>query len=422
LPAQRTLKEKISLKGRGLHTGEPVEMEISPAPPGTGFVFVRRDIEGSPSIVASLENVVSTERGTSLKIGEVAVYTVEHVLSALYGMGIDNARIELNAPEPPSFDGSSLPIVKEIEKTGIVEQDVEREILVPEKPVLYQEGGVTITLLPLQGKLRVSYGIDYPDKGFAPQYISLDITPEVYSREIAPARTYVFYDDLEAIRERGLAKGGTEDNAIVFREGKIINGPLRFPDEPVRHKVLDLLGDLALVGKRVEGHVVADRAGHAHHIAFARKLQKSLAPPAFDIMDILSFMPHRYPFLLVDRILEVEENRAVGLKNVTINEPFFQGHFPGDPIMPGVLIVEAMAQVGGVLLLSRVEDRENKLLYFSGIDEVKFRRPVRPGDQIIFEVELLRFKGRMARMRGEARVDGQVAASAVMMAAIVERK
>ncbi len=418
---EKTLREKIKIEGKGLYTGELVSMTLLPLEEGRGIVFKREDVPGCPEIRATLDNVASTERRTTLRKGDVFVHTVEHVLSALYGMGVDNVLVLLNGPEPPAMDGDALPLAKAIAEVGTVEQNKDREVICPPNPINYHRNGVSITLYPLKGKLSVSYSIYYEGKLLPPQYLSLEITPEVYLKEIAPARTYVFYEDLEEIKTRGLAKCGSPESALIFKDGSFINGPLRFEDEPVRHKILDIIGDIALIGKRIEGHIVAEKAGHAHHIEFAKKVVAEAESPVFDIMDILSFMPHRYPFLLVDRILEVSEDRAKGLKNVTFNEPFFQGHFPGDPIMPGVLIIEAMAQVGGVLLLSRVENRQNKLLYFSGIDGVRFRRPVRPGDQIVFEVELLRFKGRVAKMKGEARVDGELAASGVLMATIVEK-
>jgi len=315
-----------------------------------------------------------------------------------------------------------LGFAQAIEEAGVVELDVERRTVSVDEPFSMKFDDREIILLG-GGGLKVTFGVDYPHHVLSTQFISIELTPDVFLKEIAPARTYVFQNDLDEIMAKGLAKGGSYDNAVVIGDDGVVNGPLRFPNEPVRHKVLDLLGDIALVGKRVQGHIIAIKTGHPHHVAFAKELKKTHGGDEFDIHDILRYMPHRYPFLLVDRILSLSADFVVGVKNVTMNEPFFQGHFPDDPIMPGVLIVEAMAQVGGFMLLKHVRDSEDidKLVYFSGIDDVRFKRPVRPGDRLRIEVRMVRFGGRIAKMEGVAKVGGEVAAKAVMTAAIVDK-
>lgn len=412
----RTLKESVEISGVGLHTGERTTLRVHPhnAP---GYLF--RTPEGE--VPALVEFVVEADRGTVLAREGARVLTVEHVLSALYGMGVDGAVLELKGPEPPALDGSALPLAEAIAETGLTETDREvwdYELLAP---TAWEEGDRGLWAMEASD-LRVSFGVHYPPP-VGSGFFSLAVTPETFLKEIAPARTFIFAEDVEAVRAKGRGKGGSLENVIVYGEKGPLNPELlRFPDEPVRHKVLDLLGDLSLLGGRLKAHLFARKTGHRHHVAFVRLLRTAAARgEGFDIHSLLQLMPHRYPFLLVDRILYLDEKRVVGLKNVTINEPFFPGHFPGDPIMPGVLIIEAMAQTGGFLLLRKVENPERKLLYFAGMEGVKFKRPVRPGDQVIFDLTLVRFRGRIARMRGVARVRGEIVAEAELTASVVER-
>ncbi len=419
---RRTIKTKFEFEGVGLHTGEKARVEVHPVDT-PGIVFVREDIQGKPEIPARVEFVSRVDRGTILMKGEVAVRTAEHILSALWGMGVDSAKISLWGPELPALDGSALPFAKAIKDVGTVEIGDRCDDVIGIKDFAeYREEDAAIVGLPAKRGLEVSYAISYPDTPIGNQFLSIRITPETYLNEIAPARTYVLKRDVESLMSRGLVKGGSLENTVVFDENGLLSGQLRFNDEPVRHKILDFLGDLALLGRQIYARIWAYKTGHRHHIEFVKILKDHLDAHFYDIYDILRWMPHRYPFLLIDRIVRLEDDEVVGYKNVTFNEPFFQGHFPSNPVMPGVLILEAMAQVGGFLLLNRVKDVKNKLLYFSGADKVRFRRPVRPGDRVVFKVRLVRFGGRNAIMTGDATVDGEPTASATMMATLVERE
>ncbi len=419
---QRTIGKEVTINGVGLHTGVKSTVKLMPAEPYEGIYFVAGDGDKTVEIPALADFVVETNRGTVLEKDGVRIHTVEHLLGAVYGMGIDNLRIELDGNEPPALDGSGLGFAEAIRDAGVVELDAEREFISVDEPFSMRFDDKELILLKDDG-LRVSFGVDYPHPVVSTQFISIEIEPDVFLKEIAPARTYVFKKDIEQIMAEGLAKGGSYENAVVIGDDGIVNGPLRFVNEPVRHKVLDLLGDLALVGKRISGHLIAIKTGHPHHVEFARELRKLYGGETYDIHSVLKYMPHRYPFLLVDRIVSLGKDLVVGIKNVTINEPFFQGHFPDDPIMPGVLIVESMAQVGGFLLLKRVnvDESADKLVYFSGIDNVRFKRPVRPGDRLRIEVRMLRFGGRIARMEGVAKVGSEIACKATMSAAIVDK-
>jgi UDP-3-O-[3-hydroxymyristoyl] N-acetylglucosamine deacetylase/3-hydroxyacyl-[acyl-carrier-protein] dehydratase len=434
---QCTLGRSVSFSGVGLHTGEKTDLTFHPAAPGAGIVFVRRDLPGAPEVRVQPSHAAGESealRRTVLRSGAAEVHTVEHVLAALAGLGIDNARLELNGLEVPEpSDGSAAPFVALLRQAGVVEQSAAREPLVIRRPVVYQSGDVQIVGLPGEG-LRLSFTLQFDNPILGTQHRTCEIAPDTFSREIAPARTFVLFRDVERLRAGGLIKGGSLQNAVVVKEDGLLNQePLRFPDEPVRHKILDLLGDLSLLGRPLQGQVHAIRSGHAHNLRFVRQLEREHAPGAdlatmleqvhFDIGDIERIMPHRYPMLLVDRILFLRDRqRVVGLKNVTINEPFFIGHFPGHPIMPAVLIIEAMAQVGGVLLLNTVEDPSSKLVYFMGIDNARFRRPVRPGDQLIFDLQLVRLKSRTCQMTGRAFVQGQLVAEADLLSTIVDRE
>lgn len=433
---QRTLRREIEFKGIGLHTGRETTLRFRPAPSDSGVRFVRSDLSSRPEIPVaptSAKTNLSGLRRTILASGGAEVHTVEHVLSALTGLGIDNVLVELNgdeAPEPP--DGSTRAFVALLREAGIVEQETPRRPITLTEPVALSDGPIQIVALP-HDRLRLSFTLVYDNALIGTQHASFDVSPESYADEIAPARTFALFEEVEALRAAGLIKGGTEQNALVVKGDRLLDDQtLRFPDEFVRHKILDLLGDLSLLGRPLHAHVIAVRSGHAANVRFVQKLHDEVASPRnyealvdapqFDIQEIQRIMPHRYPLLLVDRILLLEPGRrVVGLKNVTINEPFFVGHFPGHPIMPGVLILEAMAQAGGVLLLHTVDDPSSKLMYFLGIDNARFRKPVLPGDQLIFELELLKVKGRVCRMQGRAYVRGQLAAEAEFMSTIVDR-
>jgi UDP-3-O-[3-hydroxymyristoyl] N-acetylglucosamine deacetylase / 3-hydroxyacyl-[acyl-carrier-protein] dehydratase len=426
-PRQQTIAEPQEIRGVGLHTGGDVRMRVLPGGVDEGIRFRRTDLEGTPEVQALVANVVSTDRGTNLAAGEARVHTVEHVLAAVVGAGLDNVVIELDGAEPPATDGSAGPFLELLRGGGAVEQDAPiRQIEVPESFSL-EEGESRYVVTP-DSSYVISTALEYDHPLIGRQFTSFEVTPEVFEREIAAARTYGFAHEVEALRSRGLALGGSPENAVVLTETGLIDGArLRFPDEFARHKTLDVIGDLALLGARFSGNIVARRPSHRGNVALAREIlaraeKKALARPILDIQQIFQYLPHRYPFLLVDRVVAYEEGtRIVGLKNVTINEPFFVGHFPGHPIMPGVLIIEAMAQVGGLLLMDTIENPEEKIVYFMSLDNVKWRRPVTPGDQIRFEVEVTQIRGRTARMKGVGTVDGQVVAEADMMARVVDR-
>ena len=432
---QKTVTKEVSCEGLGLHSGETARMTFAPAKPNTGIVFEVPGPDGVVSIEAMVENVVPEAdliRSTTLVKDGIKIHTVEHVLSALVGMGITNCRIILEGGEPPvPACGSALTYVELIDEAGIQDQGLPAVFYKINRPVSFRDKDVEITAEPADG-FFISFHVDYDDPAIGIQDVTFEIKPKIFRDEIAPSRTFALMWDVAKIKEMGLAKGGSVENALVFDEGKIQGDlDLRFPDEVVRHKVLDLLGDLALLGMPIKGHVRASLSGHASNVAFTRILAKAerklpriypaRKPESWDIASIMSIMPHRYPFLLVDRIIELEPGKTVtGIKNVSINEPFFPGHFPSHPIMPAVLIVEAMAQVGGVLLLSSVEDPEGKLVYFSGIDEARFRQPVVPGDQLRFELELVKIRGPICKMRGIAWVGDTKVAEANLMSSVVD--
>ncbi len=426
-PKQSTISRQAEMEGVGLHTGVAVRMKVLPGAVSTGIVFRRTDLPGQPEVPARVEHVVSTDLGTTLGVGDARVHTVEHFLSAAVALGVDNLVVELDAQEPPAADGSAEPFLGLLRDAGIVQQDAPARVLTISEPFSVSKGDAEYVVAP-SDVYRISSTIDFDHPLIGRQFASFRVEAAEYEREVSTARTFCRAGDVEAMRGRGLAQGGTLENAVVLTDDGLYDGiELRFPDEFVRHKVLDLVGDLALVGARLSVHVVAERPGHAGNVALAKELvaraqRQAHARPILNIQQIFQYLPHRYPFLLVDRVIEYEERkRIVGIKNVTINEPFFQGHFPGHPIMPGVLIIEAMAQVGGLLMLDTLENLEEKVVYFMSLDNVKWRRPVTPGDQIRFELDVLQIRGTTCRMRGVGLVDGNVVAEAEMMARVVDR-
>jgi len=461
LEKQRTIKTEISMSGTGLHTGTACTMTFKPADVDTGIRFVRTDLPGQPSVIADIDHVVDISRGTTLQNGEAKVHTVEHVLASFAGLQIDNLVVELDGNEPPVGDGSAKPYVDKLLEAGLREQKADRIYLEIDSPMAYSEPDRSVDLVVTPSDdLRITFMIDYKNPALGTQYTSLVDLEKEFVEEFAPARTFCFLSEVEQLKAAGLIKGGGLHNAVVIYdsdEGQvevdriraaldlkeeafvgetgIINDiPLRFYNEPVRHKALDLLGDLFLIGVPFKGHVLAARSGHKANVALARKMrelyQKKKLASKFskrgikeflDIDFIMRVMPHRYPFLLVDRIVDLTPERVVALKNVTINEPFFQGHFPGHPIMPGVLILEAMAQAGGVLLLQGVDEPETKVVYFMAIDNARFRKPVMPGDQLRFELEMKVFRRSTCKMSGHAYVDDDRVASADFMAMVVDR-
>jgi UDP-3-O-[3-hydroxymyristoyl] N-acetylglucosamine deacetylase/3-hydroxyacyl-[acyl-carrier-protein] dehydratase len=373
------------------------------------------------------------ERATTLVEGNAKIHTVEHVISALVGLGVDKALVEMNANEPPIGDGSAAPFVAIIKQAGIVEQEAERQYFEPSEPITIEtKGGSILTIVPDE-KFRISCTQVGPEGRFT-QYLSLEITPETYEKEIAAARTFVFYEDVKPLMDKGLIRGGSLENAIVARGDSVLSKePLRFPDEFVRHKILDIVGDLALSGRRIRGHVIAIKPGHGPNTDMARVLAKTydqlvaMAPRpvtatggVLDVNQVMSILPHRYPFLMVDRIVELEELRAVGVKSVTINEPFFQGHFPGHPVMPGVLQVEAMAQVASIVMMRKTENA-GKIGYFMSADEVKFRKPVFPGDTLFIHVEMTRAKRNLGKANCKCVVNGDTVSEGTLLFGIINR-
>ncbi len=422
--ARRTIAGDTRITGHGLHSGTAVSALCQPAPAGHGVVFRRTDLAGTPPIHASLGEVSSTDRRTVLGTGDATIQTVEHLLAAVAALQIDDLLVDVDGPEPPIGDGSFAPFYQALQEAGVAEQAGEPTIIRLTAPFHFTEGESSYVVAPAP-TLRLTATVEWSHPLIGRQSGSYDVTPGSFGRELAQARTFGFLREAEVLRARGLALGAALDSTLVLTDEGLVGGELRWPDEFVRHKTGDILGDLALLGARLEAHVIATRPSHQGNIALARWLSRTGRRTGGVVMDIgriLDVIPHRYPFLLVDRIIEVEgTKRIVGIKNVTINEPFFQGHFPGHPIMPGVLIIEAMAQVGGMLLLGTIEDPAQKVVYFMSLDNVKFRRPVLPGDQLRCELEMLQNRGRTCRMKGIAYVDGQVVAEAEMMARVVDK-
>jgi UDP-3-O-[3-hydroxymyristoyl] N-acetylglucosamine deacetylase/3-hydroxyacyl-[acyl-carrier-protein] dehydratase len=421
---RRSIGSTARVTGTGLHTGVEATATLSPAPPGSGIVFRRADLADAPDIPARLTAVHSTERRLVLGNAESNVGTVEHLLAAAVGLGIDDLLVEVDGPELPAGDGSALLFAEALDAAGAVEQEGTAHRIVIRAPFTVHAGDTRYLVAPSDG-LHLTVAIDFDHAAVGRQATSVEVSRERFVADLAGARTFGFREELTALQERGLALGASTGNALALEPDGTLSAALRWPDEFARHKALDLLGDLALLGGRLSADIVAVRPGHTRNVDLARSVERTAqatAPPVMGIQEILGVLPHRYPFLLVDRIVHSEPGkRIVGIKNVTMNEPFFPGHFPDHPVMPGVLIVEAMAQTGGMLLMGQVDDPEGKIVYFMSIDDVKFRKPVIPGDQLRFELEMLRFRGKTCHMQGIAYVDGQPVAEAKMMAAIVDR-
>ena len=428
---RRTVARATTLEGVGLHMGVPCRLTFLPAPSGAGIVFRRADLPGSPLISARVEHAVLTERRTQLGREPVAVHTVEHVLAAVMARELDDVVIELSGPEPPVMDGSAQPFVDALREGGIAEQAGSVQYLQLQSTVRVCDGDSVYEAVPAS-TLELDVTIDFPHPLIGRQRGEYRVTAEAFERELARARTFGFVHEVDGLRAKGLIRGASTQNAVVVGEEGVIENELRWPDEFVRHKAMDCVGDLALAGARVRARVRATRPSHRGTVLLVRALKEaakemrdlttSESSRIMDVEDIMKVLPHRYPFLLVDRILELEPGkRVVGVKNVTINEPFFEGHFPGHPIMPGVLIIEAMAQVGGMLLLGAVPDPQSKVVYFTSLNNVKWRRPVKPGDQLRFELDMLQVRGMMCKMQGVAKVDGEVVAEAEMGAMVRDR-
>lgn len=464
LELQRTISQPMTISGVGLHTGTFCTMTFKPAPEDYGIKFIRVDLGGKPEISATADNVVDVSRGTTLGIGEAKVYTVEHVLAAIVGLQIDNIIIELDGIEPPIGDGSAMPYVEPLLKAGFQQQEAPKDYLIIDQTVMYhnEEKQIDIVALPLDS-YRVTVMVDYQNPALGSQHTGMFDLEKEFVNDFAPARTFCFLSEIEQLVNAGLIKGGDIDNAIVIvdrnpsqpeldtlseklgiqnkltlgENGILNNVKVRFKNEPVRHKLLDLLGDLALIGAPIKAQILAARPGHRANVEFAkmvRKLyqQKKLVKKyqfvktegvVFDTNAIQRILPHRYPFLLVDKIIHLElDKKVIGVKSVSVNEPFFVGHFPGQPIMPGVLIIEAMAQTGGVLLLNAFLNPAEKLVYFMQINNAKFRKPVVPGDQLILEIELTNKKSKVVMMSGKAFVNETLVAEADFMAGVVDRE
>lgn len=428
---QRTVKRSATFEGIGLHTGKKTSVTFKPAQPNEGYIFVRTDLPGCPRIPARVDNVNLEDvvLQTALGDGEVQIQTVEHVLAAMVGLGIDNVIIEVNSNEPPVGDGSAKPYVDTLLEAGIETQNEPRRYIEITEPIWMLEDRVELAALP-SPRLEVTFKIDYDHPAVGIRSASFLITEEIFKNKIAPARTFCFLRDVEKIREAGLIRGGSLENAIVVGDEGILNPDgMRYDDEICRHKILDVLGDFALLGMPLKAHIIAVRSGHVYNVKFARKIleacrrRDSALPHSVPMMIemIQRILPHRFPFLMVDRIIHLDhhEMTAVGIKNVSVNEPFFQGHWPQLKVMPGVLILEALAQVGGVMLLSK-EENQNKYVFLAGLDAVKFRRPVVPGDQLRLEVRMSKLRKRVGKMEARAWVEDSIACEAAVTFSISE--
>jgi UDP-3-O-[3-hydroxymyristoyl] N-acetylglucosamine deacetylase/3-hydroxyacyl-[acyl-carrier-protein] dehydratase len=420
---RRTVARPACVTGVGLHLGVACTLEFRSGPSGSGVVFQRRDLDGAAPIPARVENAVLTERRTQLGQDPNAVHTVEHVLAAVHALELHDLIISMDGPEPPIMDGSARPFFDALQGAGVLEQVGCVQVGRVTAPVRLVDGDSVYEAVPAD-QLELDVTIDFPHVLIGRQHYKSGVTAERFARELAWARTFGFVEEVEPLRARGLIKGASTQNAVVLDDSGVVENALRSPDEFVRHKMMDCVGDLALAGVRLKARIVAHKPSHRGTVLFVRALQASMKQETqvLGIEEIMKVLPHRYPFLLVDRVVELEpQKRVVGIKNVTINEPFFQGHFPGHPIMPGVLIVEAMAQVGGMLLLGAIPDPESKVVYFTSLNNVKWRRPVKPGDQLRFELDLLQVRGPMCKMQGVAKVDGEIVCEAEMSAMVRDR-
>jgi UDP-3-O-[3-hydroxymyristoyl] N-acetylglucosamine deacetylase/3-hydroxyacyl-[acyl-carrier-protein] dehydratase len=433
---QKTVASEASFSGIGLHTGNLTTITFKPAPPDSGITFYRVDLPGRPGIKADVDHVVDISRGTTIGINGVRVHTVEHVMAAAAGLGIDNLTVEVDANETPVGDGSALPFMNALKKAGIVEQDAVRRYIEIKKPVYYKSGEVTLGVFPADD-LRLAMTISYEHPAVGTQYNAFQVTPEVFEREIAPARTFCFLREVKMLQDQSLIRGGSLENAVVIGDESILNDELRYPDEFVRHKILDLLGDMYLLGRPIRGHFIGMKSGHASHVEFSKLIKKAIQNgrsrvpmpgqgqkmqlgPSLDVTTIMKLIPHRFPFLLVDRIISfVPNERVVGIKNVTANEPFFQGHWPELPVMPAVLIMEVMAQVSSPLLFDGNPD-SRRFPFFLGIDKARFRRTVVPGDQIIVEAELVHLRRNAIKVKAVAKIEDAIAAEAEMLFGVME--
>ena len=453
---QKTISKTVTTKGIGLHTGLSSIITFKPAKEDSGINFIRTDVKNCPLIPANIDNVIDIARGTIIAKNGYKIHTVEHILSAISGLGIDNILIELSSKEPPILDGSAKPFVELLLKAKIKNQNCLKKELIVDKTISYmdRENDIEIHLLPADN-FKITFISDYNADSIGTQHFTLNFSEENYIKEISSARTFCLFSEIMPLKEAGLIKGGSIENAIVFvdkqieknevqkicnifkiktdisigNKGILNNIKLRFSDEPVRHKILDLIGDLALLGMPIKGHVIATKSGHAANVEFVKKIKsifmknESQNNIMFDIHDILKIMPHRYPFLLIDKVIGLKHGKVVkAVKNVTISEPFYNGHFPDDPIMPGVLILESMAQAGGFLLLNSIENPQKKLVYFTAVNNARFKKAVIPGDQLVLVVKLLKFKLGTCKISGEAYVNDELVANSELMATVVDRK
>jgi len=434
---QRTIAKEVSIKGIGLHTANKVTVTFKPAPVDTGITFVRTDLAGQPVIKAGVEFLLPqtvSPRRSSLGKDSAQIHTVEHVMATLVGLGIDNICIEMDNNELPGLDGSGLKFLEILTAAGIKEQEADRQYFSIKEPIYVEENGSVIIALP-SSEYKISYTIKYDHPMLKSGFLEMSITTETFTKELAGARTFCLEEEAQELQRQGLGKGANFDNTLVLGKNGVIKNKLRYEDEFIRHKMLDLLGDLYILGQPIKGHIIALRSGHSLNLKLLKRItqQKERSVSSgistsytgsgqgeLDITEIMKILPHREPFLFVDKIISLEHGkRAVGIKNVTINDYFFRGHFPGKPVMPGVIIVEAMAQVGGVMMLAPAENR-GKIAYFMAINNVKFRKPVVPGDQVVLEIEAGKIKSRTGQIFGKALVNGKVVAEAELMFALAE--